>query len=227
MFKFGYITKEHIIEHNPNWPEIPDHPYRILIIGGSGSGKTNALLNLINHVLNIDNIYLYSKINTKQNFYSKNMKMLEQSILMIQKLLLNIQTIWMIKDYDPNKKRKILIVFDDMIADMLSNKKLNPIVTELFIRGRKLNISLVFITQSYFAVPKNIRLNSTHYFVMKIPNKRELQQIAFNHSSDLDFQDFMNLYKKSTAEPYSFLVIDTTLPSDNSLRFRKNLLEAI
>ena len=227
MFNFGYITKEDIIEHNPNWPEIPDHPYRILIIGGSGSGKTNALLNLINHVLNIDNIYLYSKIHTKQNFYSKNMKMLEQSILMIQKLLLSIQTIWMIKDYDPNKKRKILIVFDDMIADMLSNKKLNPIVTELFIRGRKLNISLVFITQSYFAVPKNIRLNSTHYFVMKIPNKRELQQIAFNHSSDIDFQDFMNLYKKSTAEPYSFLVIDTTLPSDNSLRFRKNLLEAI
>ena len=106
-------------------------------------------------------------------------------------------------------------------------KKLNPIVTELFIRGRKLNISLVFITQSYFAVPKNIRLNSTHYFVMKIPNKRELQQIAFNHSSDIDFQDFMNFYKKSTAKPYSFLVIDTTLPLDNSLRFRKNLLERI
>ena len=82
-----------------------------------------------------------------------------------------------------------------MIADMLSNKKLNPIVTELFIRGRKLNISLVFITQSYFAVPKNIRLNCTHYFVMKIPNKRKLQQIAFNHSSDIDFQDFMNIYK--------------------------------
>ena len=87
---------------------------------------------------------------------------------------------------------------------MLRNKKLNPIVTELFIRGRKLNISLVFITQSYFAVPKNIRLNSTHYFVMKIPNKRELQQIAFNHSSDIDFQNFMNLYEKCTAKPYSF-----------------------
>ena len=107
-----------------------------------------------------------------------------------------------------------------MIADMLSNKKLNPIVTELFIRRRNLNISLAFITQSYFAVPKNIRLNSTHYFVMKIPNKRELQQIAFNHSSDIDFQDFMNLYKKSTAKPYSFLVIDTTLSSDYPLRFR-------
>ena len=132
-----------------------------------------------------------------------------------------------VEEYNPNKEQKILIVFDDMIADMLSNKKLNPIVTELFIRGRKLNISLVFITQSYFAVPKNIRLNSTHYFVMKIPNKRELQQIAFNHSSDIDFQDVMNLYKKSTAAPYSFLVIDTTLPSDNSSRFRKNLLETI
>ena len=114
-----------------------------------------------------------------------------------------------------------------MIADMLNNKNLNPIVIELFIRGRKLNISLVFITQSYFAVPKNIRLNSTHYFVMKIPNKRELQQIAFNHPSDIDFHDFMNLYKKCTAKPYSFLVIDTTIVSDYSLSFRKNLLERI
>ena len=132
-----------------------------------------------------------------------------------------------IEEYNPNKKQKILIVFDDMIADMLSNKNLNTIVTELFIGGRKLNISLVFITQSLFAVPKNIRLNSTHYFAMKIPNKRELQQIAFNHSSVIGFQDFMNLYKKCTAESYSFLVIDTTLASDNSLRFRKNLLEMI
>ena len=82
-----------------------------------------------------------------------------------------------------------------MISDMLSNKKLNPTVTELFIRGRKLNISLVFITQSCLAVPKSIRFNSTHCFVTKTPNKRELQQIAFNHSSDIDFQDFMNLYE--------------------------------
>ena len=95
-----------------------------------------------------------------------------------------------IEEYNPNKKRKILMVFDDMIADMLNNKKLNPIVTESFIRGRKLNISLAFITQSYFAVPKYITLNPTHYFIMKIPSKRELQQIAFNHSSDIDFQDF-------------------------------------
>ena len=98
-----------------------------------------------------------------------------------------------IEEYNLNKKRKILIVFDDMIPDMLTNKKLNPAVTELFIRGRKLNISLVFITQSYFVVPKNIRINSTHYFMMNIPNKRELQQIVFKHSSDIDFKDFVNL----------------------------------
>ena len=90
------------------------------------------------------------------------------------------------EEYNPNKKRKILIVLDDLIADMLSNKRLNPVVTELFITGRKPNISLVFITQSYFALPKYIRINSTHYFVLKISNKRELQQIAFNHSSDID-----------------------------------------
>ena len=82
-------------------------------------------------------------------------------------------------------------------------------VTELVIGGRKLNISLVFITQLYFRVPKDVRLNSTHFFIMKIPNKRELQQIALNHSS----------------EPCSFLVNDATLASDNPLRFRKNLLK--
>ena len=101
---------------------------------------------------------------------------------------------------------------------MLSNKNINPIVTELFIKGRKLNISLVFITQAYFTVPKNIRLNSTHY-EMKIPNKRELQQTKFDHSLDIDFQDLMNLYKK---------VLQNHIPSsDNPLNFRKNLLERI
>ena len=86
-----------------------------------------------------------------------------------------------------------------MIADMLSNKTLDVIVTDLFIRGRKLNISLVFITQSYFAVEKDIRPNWRHYFMMKILNKRELKQIASQNSSDIDFQDFINLYKKCAA----------------------------
>ena len=117
-----------------------------------------------------------------------------------------------------------LIVFDDMIADMESNEKLSPIVTELFLRGRKLIISFVFISQSYFKVPKTIRLNATHYFIMKIPNKRELQRIGSNHSCDINFKDFMKLYKDYTKEPCSFLVNDTTLSSDIPLRFKKNLL---
>ena len=94
---------------------------------------------------------------------------------------------------------------------MLSNKNVSPILAKLFIRGRKLNISLVFITQSYFAVPENIRLNSTHYFVMKVPSKRQLQQIAFNHSSDIDFQEFMNLYKNVLQNHFRFPLLTLLL----------------
>ena len=130
------------------------------------------------------------------------------------------------EDYNTNTKRKILIVFDDMIADLLSNKRLNPIVTELFIKGRKLNISLVFITKYYFVVLKIIRLISKHYLVVKILNKQELRQIAFNHSSeDIDFKDCANLYKKYTATPHSFLVFDVTLASYKPSSFRNNLSE--
>ena len=231
MINFDEYTNENIIEHNSKWPCIPDHPYRILIIGGSGSGKTNALLNLINNQPDIDKIYLYEKdpyekiyqylINKREkvglNHFNDPKAFMEYSNDM-QDVYKNIE------DYNPIKKRKILIVFDDMIADIINNNNLNPIVTELFIRGRKLNISIDFITQSYFKVPKDVRLNSTHFFVMKVPNRRELQQIALNHSSDIDFKDFMNIYKKCTIELYSFLVNDTTLPSDDPLRFRKNIL---
>ena len=104
---------------------------------------------------------------------------------------------------------------------MINNKKLNSIVTELFIRGRKLNISLVFITHSYFKVSKDVRLHTTHFFIMKVPNKKELQQIALNQSSDIDFKDFFRICKNYTDEPYSFLVNDTTLASSNPLTFRK------
>ena len=128
-----------------------------------------------------------------------------------------------IDDYNPDEENKILIVFNDMITDMIHNKKLDSIVTELSIRGRKLNISPVFITQTYFKVPKDVRLNTSHFFIAKISSKRELQQIAINQSSDINTKDFVNIYRKYTFEPYSFLVNDTTLPSNNPLRFRKNL----
>ena len=114
-----------------------------------------------------------------------------------------------------------------MIADLISNKKLNSIIIELFIRGRKLKISLVFITQSNFKVPKDVRLNSAYHFIMKIPNKGELHQIAINHSSDIDFRDLMRICKEYTVEPYSFLVNDRTLSLDNPLRFGKNPFESI
>ena len=201
MINFDDYTKENKIEHNSKWPHIPDHPYRILIVGGSGSGKTNALLNLINNQPDIDDIYLYATdpyeakyqylINKSekvgQNHFDDPKPFIEYSNDM-QDAYKNIE------DYNPGKKRKVLIVFDDMIADMINNERLNPIVTELFIRDRKLNISIVFITQLYFKVPKDVRLNSTHFFIMKIPNKRELQQTALNHSSDIDFKDFMKIF---------------------------------
>ena len=115
-----------------------------------------------------------------------------------------------INDYNPNGKRKILIVLDDMIAH---------IINELFIRCKKLNISLVFITQPYFSVPKDVRLNSTHYLIMKINNRKELQNIAINHSADIDYKHFVRIYRQCTRKPYTFLTIDTTLPVSDPLRF--------
>ena len=101
-----------------------------------------------------------------------------------------------IHDYNSSKKRKLLIVFDDMIADIMTNKRFQAIIKELFIRCRKLNISLFFITQSYFSVPKDATLNLTHYLIMKINNKRELQNIAINHSADIDYQHCMKINRE-------------------------------
>ena len=229
MINFDNFVNENKTEHKKKWPYLPDHPYRILIIGDSGSGKPNVLLNLIENQPDIDKIYLYAKdpyeakyqylINKRQGVginhfndpkafeYSDDMSGVYKSI----------------NYYNRNKENKILIVFDNMIAGITKNKKLDSIVTELFARGRKIIISLVFITQSYFKVPKDVRLNTTHFFIAKIPNKRELRQIAINHSSDISTKDFGNIYRECTAEPYSFLVNDTTLASNNSLRFGRNL----
>ena len=129
-----------------------------------------------------------------------------------------------IDDYNPSSKRNILIVFDDMIADIMTNKKFQAIIKELFIRCRKLNISLVFITQSYFSVPKDVRLNSTHYLIMKINNRKELQNIAIKDSADINHNNFARIYRECTRKPYSFLTIDATLPASDPLRFRKKLL---
>ena len=131
-----------------------------------------------------------------------------------------------INDYNPKRNIKISIFFGDIIADINTNKKSQAIIKELFIRCRKLNISLVFVTQSYFSVPNPVRLNSTHILIMKIHNKRGLKNIAINHSADIDNKDFMNTYGKCTSETYSFFTIDATLPVDNHLRFRKHFLDS-
>ena len=202
MSNFDDYANENKTEHNLKWPYIPDHPYRILIVGGSGSGKANALLNLINNQPDIDKIYLYAKdpyeakyqflINKRESTGLKHFNdpkaFIEYSNEM-QDVYKNIN------EYNVDKERKILIVFDDIIAEMINNKKLNSIVTELFIRGKKLNIPIVFIIQSYFKVLKDVRLNSSHFSIIKISNKRELQQIALNHSSDINSEDFIKICK--------------------------------
>ena len=221
VINFDDVTNKNETEHNPKWPYIPDDPYKIIKTGGPGLRKTDALLKIINSQLHIGKIYLFEKdpyeakyqylFNKREkvglkhydNFkafieYSNDMKDVYKNI----------------EERNQGKKRKVLIVFDEMIAVMVSNKKVNPTVTELFTRGRKLNISVVFITQSYVKVPKAVRLKTTHV-IMKIPNKRELHQIAINHSSDIDFKNFMKIYKKCTAGKHSFSVNDTTLSSDD------------
>ena len=197
----------------------------------SGLGKTNTLLHLINEQKDIDKIYLYVKdlSESKYEYLIKNcetagIKHLNDSKAFTECSNTMNDVYENIDNYNP--KRKILIVFD-MIADIMTNKKFQSIIKELFIRCRKLNISLVFITQSYFSAPKNVRLNSTHYLIMRIYNRKELQNIAINHSADIDYKDFIKIYRECAKEPYNFLTIDTTIPASNPLRFTKKLFDAL
>ena len=188
MINFDDYANENKTEYDLKWPCVPDHPYKILIIGDSGSGKTNALLNLTKNQPDIDKIYLYANdsyeakyqflINKREGIglkYFNDPKAFIEYSNDVQDVYKNIN------ECNLGKKLKVLIVFDDMI----NSKKLNSTVTELLVTNRKLNISFVFITQLYFNVLKDDRLKSTNCFIMKIPNKKELQQISLNHSSDI------------------------------------------
>ena len=206
--------------------------FRMLIIGPSGSDKTKTLLHLIqilNKTTPIDKIYLYAKdlsepeygflINDGKNAGIKHFNnpttFIEYSNDM-NDVFTNID------DYNKQKNRKVLIIFDDIIADIISSKNFKAIIKELFIRCRKLNISFVFITHSYFRSPKDASLNGTHYVIMKIKSKKELQDIAQENSGDIDFKDLLKVYKDYTSEPCSCMIIDTTVPSGHAMRFRKN-----
>ena len=209
------------IVSNKNGNKDNNWSFRVLIIGPSGSGKTNTLLHLINNLHPIDKIFLYAKdlsepkyeflINKREQAGIKNLNDPHDDDVFDD-----------INNYNKNRDKKVLIVFDDMIADIMSSNKFKAIIKELFISCRKLNISIVFITQSYFRTPKDARLNSTHYVIMKIQSKKKLQNIAQENSGDIDFKDFLKIYKDYTSEPYSCMIIDTTVPSGHPMRFRKN-----
>ena len=173
--------------------ENDDWPFRMLIIGPSGSGKTNTLLNLIDKFHPIDKIYLYTKDTDEEKYqYLINkreqvgMKNLNDPYAFIEYSNDMNDVLEDINNYDKNRDKKVLIIFDGMIADIMRSEKFKAIVKELFVRCKKLNISIVFITQSYFRFLKDVRLNSTHYILMKISNKEELKSIAEENSGYLD-----------------------------------------
>ena len=196
--------------------ENDDWPFIMLIIGPSGSGKTNTLLHLIDKFHPIDKIYLYAKdTNDKKYQYLINkreqagIKNLNDHHAFIEYSNNMNDVLENINNYNKNRDKKVLIIFYDMIADIMRSKKFKAIVKELFMRCRKLNISIVFITHSYFRTPKDARLNSTHYILMKISNKKELKIIAEENSGHLDFKEFLKIYNYCTKEPYSFMMVDT------------------
>ena len=201
MINLDSITNENNKKDNEKWPYIPDHPYRILIVdSGSGSEKTNALINLINEQYDIDKIYLYVRDLSETKYEYLTKKREDAGIKHVNdpnaffECSNTIDDVYEnINDYSPRRKREKVIVFDGMIADTMTNRKFQTIIKELFIRCRKLNISLGFITQSYFPVPKDVRLNLTHYFIMKINNRRELKNIVFDHPADIDYNNFMKI----------------------------------
>ena len=209
-----------------------------MIIVGSGPGKANTLLNLIKeqdkHDDVIDKIYLYAGDLSKPKYEHliKKRENIGINHLNDPNALIEcsdtIDDVYEnIDDYNLSRKRKQLIVFDDMIADIMTNRRFHTIIKELFIKCRKLNISLDFITQSYFSAPKDVRLNSTHYSIMKINNRKELQNITINHFADIDYKDFMKIYRECTKEHLNVLTRDTTLPASNPLRLRKKLFETL
>ena len=200
MINLDSITNENNKEHNEKWSYIPDHPYRILIIGGSVSGKTNALINLINEQNNIDKIYLYARdlSEPKYEYLIKKredagIKHLNNPNAFIECSNTMDDVYENIHDYNPSRKRKMLIVFDDMIADIMTNKKFQAIIKELFIRCRKVNISLAFIIQCYFSLPKDVKL-----FDYENKQQNRIKNIAIDHSADTDYHDFTKIYRECT-----------------------------
>ena len=218
------------IVSNKNENKDNNWPFRMLIIGLYYRTNYRTLLHLINNLHPIEKIYLYANnihepkyeylINKREQAGIKNLNdphaFIEYSNDMNDVLD-------DINNYNKSRDKKVLIVFDDMIADIEYNKNFKRIIKELFYRARKINVSIVFITQSYFRALKDARLNSTHYILMKIGNKKELKRIAEKKSGHLDYKDFLKIYNYCTREPYSFMTIDARPTA--TMVFRKNFTE--
>ena len=207
--------------------ENDDWPFRMLIIGPSSSGKTSTLLHLIDNFHPIDKMYLYAKDTNEEKYQylinkreQAGIKNLNDPHAFIEYSSDMNDVLEDISNYNKKRDKKVLIIFDDMIADIMRSEKFKAIVKELFVTCRKLNISIVFITQSYLRTPKDARLNSTHYILMKIGNKEELKIIAEENSGHLDFKDFLKIYNCCTNEPYSFMMV-VTRPTAR-VAFKKN-----
>ena len=214
-------NKKKISSENDDWP------FRMLIIGLSGSGKTKTLLQLIDKFHPIDKIYLYAKDTDEEKYQylinkreQAGIKNLNDPRAFIEYSNYMNDVIEDINNYNKKRDKKVLIIFDDKIADIMRSEKFKAIVKEIFIGCRKLNISIVFITLSYFRTPKDVRLNSTHYILMKIGNKKELKSIAEENSGHLDFKDFLKIYNYCTNEPYSFMMVDAR--PNARVTFKKN-----
>ena len=226
------LNLDSIVSNKNSSSEDSNWPFRMLIVGPSGSGKTNILLHLINNLHPIDKIYLYAKdihelkyeylINKREQTGIKN---LNDPYAFIEYSDDMNDVLDDINDYNKNRDKKVLIVFDVMIADIEYNKNFKRIIKELFYRARKINVSIVFITQSYFRALKDARLNSTHYILMRIGNKKELKRIAEEKSGHLDYKDFFKMYNYCTKDPYSFMTIDTRPTA--TIQFKKNFNEPI
>ena len=233
ILKYRMLNLDDIVSNKKtSFSESNIWPFRMLTIGPSGSGKTKTLLHLINNFHPIDKIYLYAKdtdekkyqflINKREQSGIKNLN--DPNAFIEYSSDMN-DVLDDINNYNKNRDKKVLIIFDDMIADIMRSEKFKATVKELFIRCRKSNISVVFIMQSYFRTPRDARLNSTHYILMKIGNKKELKSIAEENSGHLDFKDFLKIYNYCTKEPYSFMLVDTRPTA--RVTFKKNFDEPI
>lgn len=201
---------------------MPNHPFRMLMCGGSGSGKTNVLINMITQFLDFDKIYIYTKHvdQDKYKWLKDFFDTLEADADIKQSADLPIAVFQshvskMVPLDKLNKDKRNLIIFDDLLLE----KDQKPMI-EMYIRGRHKNASVIYLSQSYFSTPKDIRLNCTTFVIFDIPNNKTLNMILNDHCNEMDKDDFKHIFHEATREPYSFFYVDTT-EKNKCLRYRQ------